>query len=82
MRVAGLRAQMAQDAQPELHVDYADVLKQAVDNARWKVLRDVRAALDRIPTTNRDYDRYSSSDVSASTFKQNAVKALEGLERE
>ena len=33
-----------------LTVDYADVLRQAVENERWRVLRDVTEAIDRVPT--------------------------------
>jgi hypothetical protein len=59
-RIAGQRPPRHEDA--ALTVDYADVLRQAVDNERWRVLRDVLAAVERVGTTTPSSTRSYGSD--------------------
>lgn len=62
-----------------INVDYVDVLRQAVDNERWRVMREVLKALDAVPTGS--YDKYSYSDTGrkAADYKKDLKKRLEGM---
>lgn len=64
-------------------VDYADVLRQAVDNERWRVLREIRKAVEALPETKRDDAyryHYTTQDRTAAEFAQDVVKALDRIE--
>lgn len=64
-----------------LHVDYRDVLEQAVANERFRVIREVRQRAEKIKVTEVDpYHSYSSKDRTASTFKTELFAALESIE--
>lgn len=64
-----------------LHVDYRDVLEQAVANERFRVIREVRQRAEKIKITEADPGRsYSSKDRPASTFKAELFAALEAIE--
>ena len=61
-------------------VDYADVLKQAVENERWRVLREVRAGIERVPTTQKKaYSRwdFDTEDRGPRDVKQDALAAVD-----
>ena len=64
--------------QPGLHVDYKDVLEQAVANERWRVLRDVRDQVEKIDVSERR--SYSEYPRNAEQFKGDALAALRGIE--
>lgn len=49
-------------------IDYADVLRQAVDNERWRVLREIRNDMERVnffDPDSRSYDPKPRRDVNA-----------------
>lgn len=59
-------------------VDYADVLRQAVENERFRVLRDVYAVLDKEPLPEHDrYDAYAAP----REFRNSVKRKIEALER-
>jgi hypothetical protein len=62
-------------------VDYADVLRQAVDNERWRVLREIRKAVEALPETKPGRERWSSPSArTAAEFAQDVVRALDRIE--
>lgn len=61
-------------------VDYADVLRQAVDNERWRVLREVRKAVEALPRTEATSRSYSPEARTATAFVGDVVKALDRIE--
>ncbi|MFJ2298138.1 hypothetical protein [Oerskovia paurometabola] len=67
-----------------MHVDYADVLRQAVDNERWRVLREIRKAVEALPETKNgaSYGRgyYATEKRTADEFAADVVKALDRIE--
>lgn len=79
-RIAG----QTRRAADSMHVDYADVLRQAVDNERWRVLREVRKAVDDLPETKkgRSYGGgyYASEKRTADEFAADVVAALDRIE--
>ena len=54
-------------------VDYADVLRQAVENERWRVVRDIRARVEKI----RVKGRYESGSHDEEAVKRQALRALD-----
>ena len=78
-RIAGQTRRVADG----MHVDYADVLRQAVDNERWRVLREIRKAVETIPETKRDtsYRHIDSHEKrTAVEYARDVVEALERIE--
>lgn len=66
-----------------MHVDYADVLRQAVDNERWRVLREIRKAVEALPETKRDtsYRHINSHEKrTAVEYARDVVQALDRIE--
>lgn len=63
-------------------VDYADVLRQAVDNERWRVLREVRKQVDSLDVTKegRDSFGYTQVDRTAKEFRRGLDRALDRIE--
>lgn len=62
-------------------VDYADVLRQAVENERFRVLRDVYAYLDVEPVSiYRSSSSYVKDDISASTYRDSVKRKIKTLE--
>lgn len=76
-RVAGYRPRPPADA---LAVDYADVLRQAVENERWRVLREVRREVEAVKTSKPHSVGYLSEKRDAVDFKRDALAALDRLE--
>lgn len=58
-------------------IDYADVLRQAVENERWRVLREVGLVIDSIPTVKKL--GYSDQRTTSEEFKTSLILALEPL---
>jgi hypothetical protein len=63
-----------------LTVDWADVLKQAVENERWKVLREFYRVINNIPTTKPSKSSYSDENIPAPTYKNALLSALSSME--
>jgi hypothetical protein len=62
-------------------INYADVLRQAVENERWRVLRDIRVRVERIKTQKPSSSRtYGSDDRSAAEVKREVLRALDDAE--
>lgn len=59
-----------------MHVDYADVLRQAVENERFRVLRAVYAYLDAEPVSERTGSSYSTRDISAKDFRDSVERKI------
>jgi len=78
IRIAG----QARIAPEVVHVNYADVLEQAVANERFRILSEVEKAAKRIATTTATersrYDGYGM-DRPAAKYKADLLAALEGL---
>jgi hypothetical protein len=65
-----------------LNVDYAAVMQQAIENERWRVLREVRRATERIKTSEPDgYNTHSTRARSADKFKSDLISALDAIEQ-
>lgn len=63
-----------------LNVDYADVLRQAVENERHNVLREVLRLVRAVPVTKPSSSRsYGSDDRRADEVKRDILAAIEGL---
>ena len=62
-------------------VDYADVLRQAIENERWRVLREVRREVERVETTKPGRTNYSSDPRNGSDVKRDVLAALDRVER-
>lgn len=62
-----------------VNVDYADVLRQAVDNERWRLMREVLKAVDAISTTSYDKYSYSNPSRKAEDYKKDLKQRLEGM---
>lgn len=77
-RIAGQNRRAADG----MHVDYADVLRQAVDNERWRVLREVRRTVDSLGVTKegRDSFGYAQVDSTAKEFRRGLIRALDQIE--
>lgn len=70
-------------AQEVVHVDYKDVLRQAVENERFRVLREVRKALGALPTEGEvNRSTYSRDPIPAARFRREAYEALDRIEKE
>ena len=66
-----------------LSVDYQDVLRQAVENERWRVLRSIRRSVESIKTTEPDgRNSRSTKDRGAEKYKRDVLTALDAIERE
>jgi hypothetical protein len=64
-----------------LNVDYTAVMQQAIENERWRVLREVRRAVEQIKTNEPDgYNTYRTRDRSADKFKSDVISGLDALE--
>lgn len=73
--IAGQRRQ-----QSGMTVDYMDVMRQAIENERWKVLREVRDAIDAVPTT-RSTDKYPYSELrDADKYHDDLIKEIRRIE--
>ena len=73
-RLAGQRPPRREDT--ALTVDYADVLRQAVDNERWRVLREVLAAVQKVPTTTEGSRSYSLDDRRGADVQADILAAI------
>lgn len=80
MTLAGHRR--LQPASEQLVVDYADVLRQAVENERWRVLREVRQRIARIQTSKYRSGSYRSDDRNPTEVKQEALDAVDAVENQ
>lgn len=54
--------------------------REAVENERWRVLREIRRAIDRIKTTQQGSRTYSTEDRSAADFQKDVLSALDVIE--
>ena len=73
------RLRFTQQPRETLTVDYRDVLEQAVANARYQALRDVRSAVEAIPTTQptRRIDDWRRDPRSADDVKRDVLAELD-----
>ena len=72
----GYRA-MTSKPREAVTVDYADVLRQAVENERWRIYRQVIATVSQIPIEDRDTNHsWSRSPRSAKAFRDSLLKTL------
>lgn len=75
MRVAGTQRQVV------LHVDYEAVLRQAVENERYRVLREVRAEVEGVLATkpSRDQRSWGSEDRSGPEVKRDVLAVIDQI---
>ena len=70
----------AANAREVVHIDYADVLRQAVDNERHNVLRQVRAAVLAVPTVDRTRgDSWSHPKRDVAEVRQDIISAIDRI---
>lgn len=62
-----------------LTVDYADVLRQAVENERHNVLREVLRCANAVRDHESDPRSYTSKDRGGATVKREIIAAIERL---
>lgn len=64
-----------------VNVDFAEVMRQAVENERARTLREVRKAMDRVGTTEPigGYS-YKSRNVSAEDYKKYLGEEIDRME--
>jgi phosphosulfolactate phosphohydrolase-like enzyme len=66
-----------------MHIDYADVLAQAVENERWRVLRSVAEAVQRVAVTRASRSRsYGLEDITGAEVKREILIAVRRIEAE
>ena len=71
MNIAGSRRPTS-----ALTVDYADVLAQAVENERWRVIREVERIAMQIEIHRPGHRDYDPKHVAAQTFRHELLKGL------
>ena len=75
-RIAGSRRPVDEG----MVIDYADVLRQAVDNERWRVLREVRAAVAAVRTRDEKQGySYRSEARNPDDVKRDALAAIDRM---
>lgn len=63
-----------------LTVDYADVLAQAVDNEKWRIIRDVVRILDEVATDKPKGDfSYLRENRCAKEYKEAVLAKVNAL---
>lgn len=82
MSIRPTRATSIRQPRETVTVDYADVLRQAVDNERWRVLREVRRRVETVAETvpKSSYEGYGSEDRAASVAKKEILEFLDRIE--
>ena len=70
--------------QPELRVDYKDVLDQALENQRFKILRDITERVEKVATRKSDPFSYTyrPEPRSADEVKDDVKRILRDMEVE
>lgn len=63
-----------------VHVDYQDVLAQAVKNERWRTLQEVRRAVTGVRTSDPGRDSWSATARTAAQYRQDVLAALDKVE--
>lgn len=64
-----------------LHVDYEAVMRQAVENERYRTLREVRQAVQAVPTTEESSRSIWAQDSrDAESVKRDILAALDRIE--
>ena len=64
-----------------MRVDYADVLEQAVDNERWRVIRLTLEIVQSVATSTPSLRGYGNDDKGAEKYKKDLLGALRRLEQ-
>lgn len=68
--------------QDGMSIDYADVLRQAVENERWRVLRDVAAAVATVKTDEpASGSSYRMVGRPAGEVKRDILAAIKRIEQ-
>lgn len=63
-----------------MHIDYADVLRQAVQNERVKVLRELEELMRSIPMHNvRSGGPFAGDERRASQFKHDLERGMRAM---
>lgn len=60
-----------------LTVDYADVLRQAVANERHRVMRETRAAIEKLPTEDRNY-----RNIGIRAYRSTVLDTVDRIDKE
>lgn len=80
--MTGPRTRFTATPREAVAVDYKDVLAQAIINERWRVLREVRNAVEDIPVAMRNTrETWRTEDRSAQGFKTDLEQRLRTIER-
>lgn len=62
-----------------LTVDYADVLAQAVENERWRVIREVERIAMQIEIHRPGHREYDAKHVAAQTFRRQLLARMDEI---
>ena len=62
-----------------LTVNYADVLAQAVENERWRVIREVERIAMQIETHRAGHREYDPRHVPAETFRSQLLSRMDQI---
>ena len=74
MNIAGSRRPTS-----ALTVDYADVLAQAVENERWRVIREVERIAMQIEIHQPGHRDYNPKHVAAQTFRHKLLSRMDQI---
>lgn len=78
----GYRAMVAKPRplRETVSIDYADVLEQAVENERWRIIREISQGLEKIETLQpADTYTYRRDNRSAKDFQKDALALVARL---
>lgn len=63
-----------------MRIDYADVLRQAVENERWRVLRAVFVEVNNVKTETYNTRNYKTDYRSGGQVKNDVLAAIRRVE--
>ena len=77
----GYRAMVAKPRplRETVSIDYADVLEQAVENERWRIIREISQGLEKIETIQPADTYYRRDNRSAKDFQKDALALVARL---
>ena len=74
--MANPRTRFTSGAREVVSVDYADVLRQAVLNERYRLLRSVRESVERLDITRAGYS-YREDDRTAKEYRKDVLAVID-----
>lgn len=81
MSIRQTRATSIRQPRETVTVDYADVLRQAIDNERWRVLREVRRGVEAVKGKKSTNAYPYEADRPGEDVKRDILAVLDHIER-